>query len=78
MFLADHGAEVTLVSTMEQFQGTSGYIPPRLNPMCRGKKSIVIDLKNASHRPIFEALLSSAQVLIDPNRPQVLAKLGYP
>jgi len=43
----------------------------------RGKQSIVLDLKNASDKRIFEALLAKADVLVENFRPGTMEKLGY-
>jgi len=43
----------------------------------RGKESIALDLKAASDRRIFEALLSRADVLIENYRGGTMEKLGY-
>jgi len=43
----------------------------------RGKQSIVLDLKNAGDKRIFEALLAKADVLVENFRPGTMEKLGY-
>ncbi len=43
----------------------------------RGKKSIVIDLKNNKDKKIFENLLHKSDILIDNYKPGVLEKFGY-
>lgn len=43
----------------------------------RGKQSIVLDLKNARDKRIFEALLAKADVLVENFRPGTMEKLGY-
>ncbi|HEV2263282.1 MAG TPA: CoA transferase [Stellaceae bacterium] len=43
----------------------------------RGKQSIALDLKNASDKRIFEALLAKADVLVENFRPGTMEKLGY-
>jgi CoA:oxalate CoA-transferase len=52
---------------------TSGYF----FSVNRNKESIALDLKKAEDREVFEALLSSADVLVENYRPGVMAKLGY-
>ena len=43
----------------------------------RGKESIGLDLKNPSHRAIFERLLAQADVLVENFRPGTMERLGY-
>ena len=43
-----------------------------------GKKSVVLDLKQATHRSGLRALLRTADVLIEGNRPGAMARLGLP
>ncbi len=52
--------------------GKSGYFIS-LN---RGKKSIVIDLKNEDDKKIFERLLLKSDILIDNYKPGILEKYG--
>jgi len=44
--------------------------------MIRHKRSLVIDLKSPSSRSVFLSLVRTADVLIDPYRPGVMARLG--
>ena len=43
----------------------------------RGKKSIVLNLKNNKDKSIFSELLEKADVLIDNYKPGVLEKFGF-
>lgn len=43
----------------------------------RNKESIALDLKNQEDKKIFEALLESADVLVENFRPGTMEKLGY-
>ena len=43
----------------------------------RGKKSIVLNLKNNEDKSIFSGLLEKADVLIDNYKPGVLEKFGF-
>jgi CoA:oxalate CoA-transferase len=43
----------------------------------RGKESIVLDLKNADDKRIFDKLLTIADVLVENFRPGTMEKLGY-
>lgn len=71
MMLADMGAEVIRVDR-------AGAADPRLTERVsgRGKKSIVINLKDASGVETLLRMLENADVLIDPFRPGVCEKLG--
>ena len=53
--------------------GKSGYFIS-LN---RGKKSIVIDLKNEDDKKIFDKILSKADILVENFKPGTLKKWGY-
>ena len=77
--LADWGAEVIKI---EQ-PGTGDYArqmnPPVFAYTNRGKKSVVLDLKQTHGREALLALAKGADVLIEGNRPGVMARLhlGY-
>jgi itaconate CoA-transferase len=43
----------------------------------RGKESVVVDLRQADDRRLFEALLAKADVFLQNLKPGALAKLGY-
>lgn len=43
----------------------------------RGKESIVLDLKNAADREVFESMMDRADVLLENYRPDVMERLGY-
>lgn len=80
--LGDMGADVIKIEkpTGDQFR----YAPPgRNSPMGAGflnlnrnKRSVVLDLKNASDREALLSLLDSADVFISNVRPQAMARLG--
>ena len=44
--------------------------------LCRGKRSVALDLKSAHGRDVLLALVARAQVLVDSFRPGVLDRLG--
>lgn len=82
LILAEAGAEVIKIErpghgdemrTYPPMWGLDGVNFVLLN---RGKKSITIDLKDASARAALEPLLTSADVLIEQFRPGVMARLG--
>eukprot|EP01083_Nonionella_stella_P075748 206024_1 len=81
--LCDLGANVLKVEPPPRGDTTRGF-PPFLNRTStffamvnRGKKSIMLDLKSEADRPIFEALLENADVLVENFRPHVLTGMGY-
>lgn len=74
MILADFGAEVTIISRDQGIQNLGS--PIHLNYMNRGKKSIVLNLKDSNHLNVFNKMVKSADILIDAYRPMVLEKMG--
>ncbi|KIY00150.1 uncharacterized protein Z520_03835 [Fonsecaea multimorphosa CBS 102226] len=70
LILADYGADVVRVDRPFEVFG-----PPR-DTLCRRKRSVVIDLKHSGSRLAFLELVKAADVLIDPYRPGVMARLG--
>jgi alpha-methylacyl-CoA racemase len=75
MLLADLGADVVRI---ERSPGTDGAPPPdpRGAVMERGKRSVVLDLKDPEGIESARALIDEADVLIDPYRPGVAERLG--
>ncbi len=71
MILADMGAEVIRVDR-------AGGVDPKLTERVsgRGKKSVVINLKDAAGVEALLRMVENADVLIDPFRPGVCEKLG--
>eukprot|EP00457_Paulinella_chromatophora_P010714 gb/GEZN01010826.1/.p1 GENE.gb/GEZN01010826.1/~~gb/GEZN01010826.1/.p1 ORF type:complete len:388 (-),score=44.27 gb/GEZN01010826.1/:44-1174(-) len=67
MVLADFGADVVRIDRPR------GNAPDNLS---RGKRSIVLDLKNPQGLCVLRRLVLRADVLLDPFRPGVLEKLG--
>ncbi len=72
MMLADLGAEVIVVERPVSANPTVGQ-DSLLN---RGKKSIVLDLKETADLSVALALVASADALIEGNRPGVMERLG--
>ena len=66
--LADYGADVVRVDRPVQPFGPK-------DSLVRGKRSIVLDLKDKGSRALFLELVKAADVLIDPHRPGVLDRL---
>lgn len=71
MMLADMGAELIRIDRI-------GGADPRITEKVsgRGKKSVVLDLKNPRGVETFLRMVENADVLIDPYRPGVCEKLG--
>ena len=75
MLLADMGAEVIVVERSTQAGGIGA--PSVMDPNCRGKKSIVINVKTAEGLETLLALIETADVLIEGYRPGVAERLGF-
>src|SRR5579885_31091 len=73
MLLADHGAEVIKIEPPggDPFRFQLGY-----KVWQRGKKSAVFDLKNPAERAQFDALVETADVLVESYAPRTAEKLG--
>jgi alpha-methylacyl-CoA racemase len=75
MLFADLGADVVLIERPDD--GASGVPMPRsIDLLCRGKRSIVIDLKAAAGRALALRLAARADILIEGFRPGVMERLG--
>ena len=79
--LCDQGAEVIKVESPEG--DTSRKVGPAKGDLSapfitvnRGKRSIALDLKHADAREVLDALVRSADVLVNNFRPGVMARLG--
>ncbi|KIW96444.1 uncharacterized protein Z519_03513 [Cladophialophora bantiana CBS 173.52] len=70
LILADYGADVVRVDRIFEVFG-----PPR-DTLCRRKRSVVVDFKQEKSRLAFLELVKVADVIIDPYRPGVMARLG--
>lgn len=73
MMLADLGADVI---TVHRKGGGSAPGAPDRNPLDRGKRSIVLDLKDPDDLSLVHRLISSADGLIEGFRPGVMERLG--
>ena len=80
--LADHGAEVIKIEPPGEGDPTR-HLGPSDGPstvyfrnLNRGKKSVVIDLKNAQEREALLKLCESADVFVESFRPGVVERLG--
>jgi len=86
MFLADMGAEVIKVENLKgdgDFVRTARPKESKTNRsmyfgnLNRNKKSVCLDLKTQEGKELFAELVKSADVLIENNRPGVMARLGF-
>lgn len=85
MQLCDMGADVIKVEPPEgdstrQMAGRSGTDSPAFNAVNRGKRGIVLDLKQPAGRDACRRLIDRADILIENFRPGVMASFGldYP
>ncbi len=75
MLLADMGATVIRVDRTAKVDiGIA--IPPRLNVMNRGRRSIAVDLKSKEGNEVVLRLVSQADALLEGFRPGVTERLG--
>jgi len=77
MLFADMGAEVIVVERKQDDEITSGLtVGSKFKFVNRGKKSIALDLKQASGKNVILRLLEEADGLIEGFRPGVMERLG--
>lgn len=81
MLLADFGAEVIKVEPREgdglrQWPPIRNGFSENFASLNRGKRSLVLDLKDAADRDVARALVLDADVLVENNRPGVMQRLG--
>lgn len=82
VILADMGAEVIKIEPPSGDTARNAAIAPLDGEssihlfMNRGKKSVVLDLKDQRGRDLFYSLVAQADVVIDNFRPGVMARLG--
>src|SRR5438132_2954650 len=81
MILADLGADVIKVEppagdSTRQMPGAVGADSPSFNAVNRGKRSVVLNLKTADGRDVFQRLARSTDILIENYRPGVMTTLG--
>ena len=74
--LADMGADLTVIARPQQSAVAKQLGDAQSNPLRRGKKIVVLDLKDAAARSDAMALVASADALIEGNRPGVMERLG--
>lgn len=80
--LADFGADVIKVEKPVLGDDSRGFSPVIDGKsitylwLNRGKRSVVLDVKNPEGKRLFKELLKTADVLIESSRPGVMARLG--
>ena len=74
MMLADLGAEV--ISIERPRTSSTGRIPPESDTIRRNRLSVLLDLKHPDGVAALLSILSTADVLIEGNRPGVTERLG--
>lgn len=72
--LADLGCDVVTVASPAQVVGVPDR--PATNPLSRGKRSVLVDLKDPAGAEQVLSLCDRADVLVDPFRPGVCERLG--
>ena len=84
MLLADMGARVIKIEHPRRGDDTRGWGPPFLGSesayflsINRNKESLTLDLRQQETKPILEALLSRADVLVENFRPGTMERLGF-
>jgi alpha-methylacyl-CoA racemase len=84
MVLADLGADVVKVEDprvgdyLRAFPPAKGGVAGRFLAVNRGKRSLALDLKDATGRDTFLRLVERADVVVESFRPGVMDKLGLP
>ena len=81
MMLADLGASVVKVEppagdSSRQMPGAAGTDSPAFNAVNRGKRGIVLNLKNDEGRGVFATLARSSDIVVENYRPGVMTSLG--
>jgi crotonobetainyl-CoA:carnitine CoA-transferase CaiB-like acyl-CoA transferase len=81
MLLGDFGAEVTKIEppegdTLRQWPPINGGFSENFASLNRGKGSLALDLKDPVQLELARRLVLEADVLIENNRPGVMARLG--
>src|SRR5262249_54337494 len=81
VILADLGADVIKIEppggeSTRQMVGAVGSESPAFNAVNRGKRSVVLNLKQAAGRDAFVRLARISDIVIENNRPGVMRKLG--
>lgn len=75
MMLADMGAEVIRIDRRDDV-GRAPWLPPRVDIMARGRRSLALDLKQPGGAEVLLDLVAGADVLIEGFRPGVMERLG--
>jgi formyl-CoA transferase len=81
VILADLGADVIKIEppggeSTRRMVGALGSESPAFNAVNRGKRSVVLNLKNPAGRDAFRRMARAIDIVIENNRPDVMKKLG--
>lgn len=76
MMLADHGADVVRIARPGGNQGGAPLPPARFDIMGRGRRTVVLDLKDPEATEVCLDLIAGADALIEGFRPGVMERLG--
>jgi alpha-methylacyl-CoA racemase len=75
MILSDLGADVIRIDRPPT--GNEITMDPRVNLLNRGKRSIALDLRHDSAKPVVIELIRRSDILIEGFRPGVMERLGF-
>jgi alpha-methylacyl-CoA racemase len=76
MLLSDLGAEVVRIDRPGGASPLSVFFPPTQDVLCRGRRSVALDLKHPQAVEAALALLEHADILLEGYRPGVMERLG--
>jgi len=81
MLLCDMGADVIKIEPPDgdwtrNLAGAVGVESPAFNAVNRGKRGIVLDLKQRAAQEVFRRLAAAADVIVENYRPGVMTRLG--
>ena len=75
LLLADLGAEVIKIEDPRGGDTMRALGPAYFDALNRGKRSVVLDLRAEGSRPVLDALLETADVVVDSFRPSTASRL---
>lgn len=76
LILSDFGATVTRIDRFHPSPSSSSADTKEADLLCRGKRSIAVNLKNEKGLEVVKRIMRGADVVIDPFRPGVLERMG--
>ena len=75
LLLVDLGAEVIKIEDPRGGDTMRALGPAYFDALNRGKRSVTLDLRSAGDRPVLDALLETADVVVDSFRPSTASRL---